>query len=75
MGHNSAAYNINIHHNIFNHSTTNDANSLYKGKAICFIDATLNNCKAHHNVYIGEQDYNDGIDEEYVLRTSSSIIA
>lgn len=82
LGDNSAAYNINIHHyninihhNIFNHSTTNDANSLYKGKAICFIDATLNNCKAHHNVYIGEQDYNDGIDEEYVLRTSSSIIA
>ena len=75
LGDNSAAYNINIHHNIFNHSTTNDANNLYKGKAICFIDATLNNCKAHHNVYIGEQDYNDGIDEEYVLRTSSSIIA
>lgn len=75
LGDNSAAYNINIHHNIFNHSTTNDANSLYKGKAICFIDATLNNCKAHHNVYIGEQDYNDGIDEEYVLRTSSLIIA
>lgn len=75
LGGDSAAYNINIHHNIFNHSTTNDANSLYKGKAICFIDATLNNCKAHHNVYIGEQDYNDGIDEEYVLRTSSSIIA
>lgn len=66
--------NINIHHNIFNHSTPNDSQNLYNGRAICFVDAdlddiTLNNCIVHHNVYIGEQDYNDGIDEEYVLRT------
>lgn len=74
-GDNSTVYNINIHHNIFNHSISNGSENLYNGRAICFVDATLNNCIAHHNVYIGEQDYNDGIDEEYVLRTSSSIMA
>lgn len=67
--------NINIHHNIFNHSTPNDSQNLYNGRAICFVngdldDITLNNCIVHHNVYIGEQDYNDGIDEEYSLRIS-----
>ena len=67
-GDNSTVYNINIHHNIFNHSIPNDSENLYNGRAICFDEATLNNCIARHNVYIGEQDYNDGIDEEYFLR-------
>ena len=75
-GDNSTVYNINIHHNVFNHSTLGDSNNLYNGRAICFINATLNNCIAHHNVYIGKEDYNNGIDEEYSsLYTPPAIIA
>lgn len=64
-GDNSTVYNINIHHNVFNHSAPNDSQNVYNGRAICFIDSTLDNCIAHHNVYIGKEDYNNGIDEEY----------
>lgn len=74
-GNNSTAYNISIHHNVFNHSTPNDSESLYNGRAICFIDAVLDlgTCIAYRNVYIGEQDYNNGIDEKYFLRKPKPI--
>lgn len=73
-GDHSTVYNINIHHNVFNHSTPDDSNNLYNGRAICFIDATLNNCIAHHNVYIGKEDYNNGIDEEYPSPDTPTVI-
>ena len=73
-GNNSTMYNINIHHNVFNHSIANDSRNLYNGRAICFIDATLNNCIAHHNVYIGKEDYNNGINEEYPSSDTPSVI-
>lgn len=58
------AYNISIHHNIFNHNeNVGDSGNLYNGRAICFIDATFHNCIAYCNTYVGSGDTNDGITE------------
>ena len=58
------AYNISIHHNTFDHNeNVGDTGNLYNGRAICFIDATLHDCIAYCNTYVGSKDTNDGITE------------
>lgn len=64
----SSAYNISIHHNIFNHNeNVGDNRNLHNGRAIAFYyglyDTTLHNCIAYCNTYIGSEDTNYGISE------------
>ena len=59
-------YNINVHHNVFNHPT-GGSGTVRSGKAIAFINnyslSAIHNCTAYCNQYLGAGDYNDGISE------------
>lgn len=65
--HLSQIYNLQIHHNTFNHPS-GGYNTVWKGKAIaCFNNSaasTLTNCHAYCNQYLGAGDFNNNITEE-----------
>ena len=64
--HLSTIYNLQIHHNTFNHPS-GGSNTVFGGKAIALFNnnsaPTLVNCSAYNNSYLGAGDSNNNITE------------